>query len=666
MRVAGTLLLAVAALAGEAQPPWLAYVHPAGGQRGTTVTVTVAGARIAEATGVLVSGEGVAARLVAVPAGPEGEQKPKKAKQTVMDEVGTVELAIAADAAPGERSLRLITPQGLTNPRVLCLGTLPEVVEPSAPRPGRPEAAAPPHPPIAVPELPAVLNGQIQLGETDRWSFRAIAGTRLVCAVAARSLVPYIADAVPGWAQPVVAIIGAEGRELPLTDLTAFRQDALVACTIPKDGLYTLAVRDVIWRGRPDFTYRISLGALPSLTGIHPLGAAAGGGPVAVQLIGENLPVASLPVSPQPGQRAIATPAGDWPFAVEDGTWFDGRLEQPGAIAEFPLSGRQGERIEVEVRARRLGSPLDARLSLIGPDGAVVAAADDQIDRAQGLMTHHADPELSCILPTDGAYRVRLTDALGAGGPAYSYRLRAGPPRPRLTLLAEPSSLALHPGGSVPVTVHVLRGGGCVAPVALILDGCPGVTLDAASVPPGVERFSTTLSAAVDATAGARRPRLVGTADGLAPVATTWADDQMQAFLWMQLVPAAEPALLVRAEAAPLRVRAVDVPPDGVPVVAGRANRIALALERGPGWDGPVRLQLHDPPPGVTLRSGRVKAGALAGVLELNRAADAAAPGGNLIVSATVTQPDGTTPEGKPKWRHATVWLPAIPLQAAP
>ena len=54
--------------------------------------------------------------------------------------------------------------------------------------------------PVAI-TLPAIVNGQIMPGDVDRYRFQARKGQQLVVAVSARELIPYLADAVPGWFQ---------------------------------------------------------------------------------------------------------------------------------------------------------------------------------------------------------------------------------------------------------------------------------------------------------------------------------------------------------------------------------------------------------------------------------------------------------------------------------
>ena len=137
--------------------------------------------------------------------------------------------------------------------------------------------------------LPAAINGQILAGDRDRYRFTARKGHRLVVAVQARRLIPYLADGVPGWFQAIVTVYDAKGEELACTDHYRFDPDPVVSCEIPADGQYTVEITDALYRGREDFVYRISIGELPFVTSIFPLGGRAGS-PTNVQITGWNLP----------------------------------------------------------------------------------------------------------------------------------------------------------------------------------------------------------------------------------------------------------------------------------------------------------------------------------------------------------------------------------------
>ena len=121
-----------------------------------------------------------------------------------------------------------------------------------------------------------VLNGQIMPGDVDRFAFKARKGKRLVAAASARDLIPYLADAVPGWFQAALTLYDPNGNEVAYADDYRFRPDPVLFYEVPADGQYVLEIQDAIYRGREDFVYRITLGELPFVTGIFPLGGRPG------------------------------------------------------------------------------------------------------------------------------------------------------------------------------------------------------------------------------------------------------------------------------------------------------------------------------------------------------------------------------------------------------
>ena len=192
-----------------------------------------------------------------------------------------VEVAIAPDAAPGPRQLTLTTLRGVSNPLVFHVGQLPEVSR----KPmrtatlqvlGKEEQALRKRPADEVEQritLPCTANGQIASGEVNRYRFEARKGQRLVFSTQARQLVPFIADAVPGWFQPVMAVYDAQGKEMAYCDDYRFKPDPVILFEVPKDGEYAFTISDAIYRGREDFVYRVTAGELPFVTSIFPLGA---------------------------------------------------------------------------------------------------------------------------------------------------------------------------------------------------------------------------------------------------------------------------------------------------------------------------------------------------------------------------------------------------------
>ena len=84
----------------------------------------------------------------------------------------------------------------------------------------------------------------------------------------------------------------------------------------------------------------------------------------------------------------------------------------------FKFEGKQGDKLRIEVQARRFGSPVDAMIVLYDSGKRIVDSAD---------TTGSPDPILVVLLPTDGAYYISLLDAHDLGGANFGYRLVVRP-----------------------------------------------------------------------------------------------------------------------------------------------------------------------------------------------------------------------------------------------
>ena len=262
----GWLILLVFVVHARAQQePHVGYVYPAGGQRGTTCQITVGGQYLDGVNAIHVSGSGIEAQVVehdkpldqrqmnqvrekiqeaqkelqesgerrfAAMRSPrfmemleekgvtrEELQKlmeerrkrndPKIQDNPQIEEEVILEVTLAEDAAVGPRELRLVTGRGLSNPVRFCVSDLPEQSEKE------------PNDRVAdsvKDALPVLLNGQILPGDVDRFDFHARKGQRLVVAASARELIPYLADAVPGWFQATLTLLDSHGREVAYVD----------------------------------------------------------------------------------------------------------------------------------------------------------------------------------------------------------------------------------------------------------------------------------------------------------------------------------------------------------------------------------------------------------------------------------------------------------------
>ena len=496
-----------------------------------------------------------------------------------------VEVTIAPDAEPGEREIRLSTLRGVSNPLVFEIGQLPEyarkpMITASLQILGKEAQALRKRPPAEVEDrvvLPCTVNGQIASGEVNRYRFSAHKGQQLVISTQARQLIPFIADAVPGWFQPVLTLYDARGKEVAFEDDYRFKPDPVICLEVPQDGEYVVAIADSIFRGREDFVYRISLGELPFVTSVFPLGGRAGVA-APVHLEGWNLPHEEQPATEPDAPSGLYSvvihrdgiASNRAPFVLDDlpeaferepnnnaataqpvtlPVIINGRIDEPNDWDVYRFIGKANQTIVAEVMARRLDSPLDSVIKLTDAQGNVIAFNDDREDLANGLNTHQADSYLTTKLPAEGTYYLHIGDTAQKGGPEYAYRLRLSEPRPDFELRAVPSSAALRINASTTITVYALRKDGYAGPIKLALQNPPAGFSAQPVVMPGkqtVARLNVKGPAAP--TKEPVNLSIVGSAkigDQELVRAVVPAEDRMQAFLWRHLVPAAELKVVV-------------------------------------------------------------------------------------------------------------------------
>jgi hypothetical protein len=730
--VPAVLLLSAPALQAQVAPPHIGYVYPAGGQQGTTLEVKLGGQYFNEAAEVEVSGAGVTARVLrvtrplkqaeitalttqlksleekATKTDDEKKEIEKIREQLtgsavpatpVLAENVFVEVTIAKTATPGPRELRLHAKTGMSNPIVFDVGQLPEVrqkkeifdPENRPPRRGparfvkRREVV---HDSEVKVTLPSVLNSQLMPGEVDHYRFSAKAGQLLVFRTRARALIPYLADAVPGWIQAVLTLYDAEGTEVAFNDDFADKPDPVLAYKVPRDGEYVLEIHDALYRGREDFVYRIEAGELPLITGIYPLGGKAGvATPVTLQ--GWNLPRPSLILEAKdlkPGIIPVSIEgkgllSNQVPFQVttlpeiEEKEPNDtiataqmvtlpiivnGKINKPGDWDVFRFDGEAGRTVVAEVWARRLDSPLDSYLKLTDGEGKVLAFNDDMEDRGQGLMTHHADSRLQSVLPKNGTYYIQIGDARRHGGADHAYRLRISPPRPDFELRLTPCSINVRPGSTVPVTVSAIRKDGFSGEIHVVFKYTPvGFLLEGAIIPANQNEVRITVQ--VPPTP---RPKPIQLdMEGWAMVSgqrvtrpVVAAEDMMQAFAYHHLVPANHLLVTVSNEArARFPARLLHTQP--IKIRPGGSAVVRFSFPKGGGSDK-LQLILNEPPEGLSLKSSSINADGA--TLTLHADSEKVKPGlrTNLIVEV---YPESGKAGKTTRFPLGT--LPAIPVE---
>ena len=627
----------------------------------------------------------------------------KQQQNRQISESVLIKIIIEPHAQPGNRELRIVTAAGMTNPMIFQVGQLPEIceLEPNSrtPPPNRPNL--PEDKPIV---LPATINGQIMPGDIDGFRFQAQQGQQLVIAAQARSLIPYLADAVPGWVQTTITLYDADGAEAAFADDYRFHPDPVLFYQAPKTGVYTVEIRDALYRGRPDFIYRISIGELPYITNMFPLGARAGAKTVAL-IDGWNLAQKQLILETGAEKRGIlyATACRDSIMSnavayaidtlpecmetesnntitdaqrIQPPITINGRIDQFGDIDIFHFNGQAGDKVVAEVYGRRLNSPLDSLLRLIDAAGNVLAWNDDFILKEEylhkddlGLITHHADSYLIAELPKTGSYFIHLTDARRHGGADYGYRLRMTPPEPDFSLRVTPSSLSVNAGSNIPIDVYALRQDGFDGPVELSLKGAPAAfQLYGFRIPAGQDHVRVTLKVPPTIFPQPISLQLEGqtTINGqtVSQLAVP-ADDMMQAFLYRHLVPAQELLVAIKK---PNRQILNFEPAQNHPVkipIGGSAQVQFATLNRRRQLLQNLQLELNNPPEGLTIQNVILVPGGL--TLQLYADKNILSPNfkGNIIVEAfTEITPLPQTDQPAPQKRRVSLgYLPAIPIE---
>jgi len=663
----------------------IGYLYPAGGRAGTTVEVLVGGRALRSVNQARVSGGGVKVLNVErvpglgyipsaqkrhlitwlkrlrrggkeVPPLPENTKEwrknryydnlgalnmlqrelvernvymPRDPLQTSpsLAEMAIVTLEIAPDARPGRREFRLLGRGVVSDPLPFHIDTLPEVNEPRYTPPDLPR-------PRGAFKFPAVLNGQILPGgESDLFDFSARKGELLTFAARARALVPFMGDGVPGHFQLVLEVLNANGRLVAAADDHHFDPDPVLLFRAPADGRYTLRVRDALYRGRTDFVYRIR-----AFRGrekfVMPEPPSRFGGP--------------WTDAPAEDAAAVTTPA-----------FLRFNLERPGAKRCWTFDARTGDRMTLEVIARRLGSPLDARMTLRGPDGEVVAEVDDVKRPRVGTILHQADPAIVAFpIPADGRYSVEVADASGTGGPeAFGY-LRIAPAKPDFILYATPSGVTAASDNPTVIRITAVRTDGFDRPIRLSAPPDSELRIVGAdTIEPDMESAAFTVVAQAWRRPDnvARKVRIIGFGGDVRHEAQP-ADEAMQAFAYTHLVPAREfLAVQTWGPAHPRHFRPV-FPDETLSLTPG--GRTALRIWRRSAPDTLAEYSLLDPPKGITIAETSESGGMV--TLTLQAAEDAPVGAANIIVRVNYKY---NNPKNQNKRATDRLTLPAVRLR---
>lgn len=614
-KIAVLLTLLLAGASAFAQKGNIGFIYPTGAQRGTTVEVTVGGQGLGKVQGIIFSGEGISAEMLQS----KNARKTGKRKNKNIGEEDNLQLAdqirfkliISPNAKLGMRDVRLQMPGGVTNRLFFEIGELPDILE------------SPKESISAVAQtLPVTFNGQITRSDVDRLRFKALKGQNLVIRVKGREFVPYIADAVPGWFQPVVRLYGPDGREVAWSDDYTFHVDPVMFFKVPESGYYDIEINDGLFRGREDFVYRIDVGELPFITSISPIGGPKNKA-TKVTLRGYNLKTQRINFRPKekglnkivvtngaglhsntvlfdadeletlrPGKKPVVNDDPDKALEMELGQVVEGVISKDLQQKWYSFELEKKSRITLEVMARRAGAPTDIRMTLFDERGNVVKDVDDVEDPDDYMATHFADPTLTMPL-NPGYYYVRLIESQAHSGEEYAYRFKLDKARPDFSLRINPSVFSVPEGGTGIFEVFITRKQKFAGEVSVNMKNLPsGFKVSGGAISKGKNSAIVSVTAPTGAQHELVFPKVYG--EGMAQQEMIVrqampAEKMMQAFYYNHFIPIEDFRMNV-VEPLPFTLEAVM--PSHPVVRFGSKMPVTVKIHRNANFDKPITLMV--------------------------------------------------------------------------
>lgn len=479
-------------------PPQIAYVHPAGAKRGSTVNVVLAGIQWTPDMQYFVLEDGVEIDIVGalgpliVPEPPYwfGFKGRNGGSFAIPREV-RARLTVSTHRRPGPVRWQVANANGSSKTGFFYVSDTPEVIEERYRRG-----------PQELPELPVTVSGQVlKIEEVDFYRFRTAAAGPVTCEIFARRLGSLFSAAlqVTDAAGKVVAdVADTEGDDLAVT-FTGRAGDE-----------YVVRLHDLDFGGNRALTYRLKISQGPRIVASLPargqrgvtrevtfVGYGLRSGRPRLETLARTL---SFPDDPALSffDYQIETLAGEatWSFPLSNlPETTEGEAERlteaVGSTAELPrlltagaitgtlgadeidryrFDGKKGESWSVRLARAGKHNPLDLVVVLSGADGKQLAKNDD--------LEGTTDAGLTFSPPNDGLFGLEVHDVSGrprSDATLYRLELTRQAPDFKITI---PDRLSVEMGGKVGMPVKAERLGSFSGPIQLSVDGLlPGITI---------------------------------------------------------------------------------------------------------------------------------------------------------------------------------------------
>ncbi len=636
------LIISLLTLPLAAFTPELNRIDPPGGQAGTEVDVTFHGERLEEIQSALFYEPGITLSGIQV----------KDGKQIA------AKLAIAPDAAPGEHSLRLAGPGGVSHLRTFWVGAFPTVqeVEPN----GTTDA------PQRI-ELNRTVHGIAGNEDDDSYVITLTKGQRLSAEAEAMRLGRVMFDVS-------LAILDSRGFELAICDdAPLLRTDAFVSIIAPDDGDYRVVVREAAYEGNDQCAYRLHIGTYPRPKAVFPTGGKPGE-TLEFTFIGDPTGPIKQSITLSPDARAdfpifaqhdgLSSPSPHWITVspMESGRdheqSHDSKTPAPlpplpcaamGVIEEgkisdwFKFAAKKDQALVIRAIARSHRSPLDPVVSVHQVDGKFLVANDDQ---------GAPDSVVQWTCPADGEYLIQVRDQLRRTGPDFTYRIELAPRAPSIAATLPTVErvntqkwkvFSIPRGNRYAAVVNIARENVAGDTLFEAESLPPGVTMHVAKVPRTVTAFPVVFEAAADAPAVASLHGFRLRSDGIDPPLTGKLVDTIHHIDINNQGPyhsaSFDRITTVVTNEAPFRIE-LDAPV--VPIVKNGTLHLKVRATRKEGYAGKISARFLWSPPGI---SGPVNVDIAPDKTdadyELHASADAAVGDWQVCVLAEADTPQG-------------------------
>jgi len=478
-----------------------------------------------------------------------------------------IELPSAVD--PGHGQLWVTSESGISTPITLGIDELLEAVFSEK-----------------IDTLPIALSGNLSGSQLLSTSFHGQAGQRVVAEVEAQRLGSKL--------KPLVSIVDQRGTQLAYSSSEVTMQgDARVEVELPADGVYTIQLQDVLFKGATPGHFRLKVGQFAYADLLLPLAKhSPEKGPGALKHEAPQDDQAPSPFSgPQPKifrsdfTEVTVTPndpqaegsIGAAPIGISS------VLSEPKEKDAYLIDVLPGTKYRAEVFAQRLNSPVDAVLEIRKPAGGMLASSDDQ--------GNTPDPAAAFDVPA-GIHQVSVSvhDVTRAGGPLHLYRLAVTPAGQADFHLHIPGPVVNIPAGGSAVMEVIAQRRGFGGPIALDFPALPeGVQASLKEIPARADQALVTFTATPEAKQSVMSTAL-GTAMAKEQTIKRLATVGSEASGFG--LPTSQVNLAVGVVQNPKLTLAYSSMPAANALGLGQSTPLMVKVQRGEGQTGPVRFSL--------------------------------------------------------------------------